>query len=341
MIVYRKSTQLRIRRASAPEAPFWCATTVAPYGARRAAPVSIDYVDLRASSSERLEVSVCEKPADELERARVASPVLIEATEFAEAIFRRGEQILEFCAERALPSVHLISTRGALPEKAQPEMTVIAAWPLELERLETLFAGAREPWGVAIPVIFPVTTDLAALGQLTELAGKHSASFMAALPVEIDATAKQAMAQSLALDDDQETYAMLFHARLEPIHIATERHIAALAANAGMADFIVPPRWEEKSNWNAAVVLTLAATRMLAMEQDIDLAALLARSARVVAELDKPIARIAEAANLSIVEALDEASVDILSEWLATGDSSFVRRVNERWRLRRDAGGGS
>ena len=24
-----------------------------------------------------------------------------------------------------------------------------------------------------------------------------------------------------------------------------------------MADFIVPPRWEERSNWNAAVLLTL------------------------------------------------------------------------------------
>ena len=338
MIVYRKSTQLRTRRATAPEAPFWCATAVSPYSARRAAPVSIDYIDLRASSSDRLEVAVCEKPAEELSRARVAPPLLIEATEFAEAIFRRGEDILEFCTERALPSLHLISTRGALPQRARPETTAIAAWPLDLERLETLFANAQGTWGVAVPVIFPVTTDLVALGQLTDLAKSRGASFMAAVPVEIDATAKQAIAQSLSLDDDHETYAMLFHARLEPIHVATERHIAALAANAGMADFVVPPRWEEKSNWNAAVVLTLAATRMLAMEQEIDLAAVLARSARVVAELDKPIARVAEAASLSIVEALDEASVDILSEWLERGSSSFADRVNERWRLLRDAG---
>jgi hypothetical protein len=338
LIVYRKSRPLRIKRAAAPEAPFWCATTVAPYSARRAAPVSIDYIDLRASASDRLEVLVCDRPSDELEDARLASPLLIEASEFAEAIFRRGEEILQFCD---VPAMHLISTRGALPEKARPETTVIAAWPLDLDRLEMLFASVRGRWGVAIPVIFPVTTDIAALEQLTELAKSHGAAFIAAVPVEIDATAKQAIAQSLSLDGDQETYAMLFHSRLEPIHVATERHVAALAANAGVADFIVPPRWDEKTNWNAAVILTLAATRMLAMEHEIDLAALMARSARVVAELDKSIARVAEAASLSIVEALDEVSVDVLGEWLATGDSSFVRRINERWRLRRDVGRGS
>jgi hypothetical protein len=338
LIVYRKSTQLGIKRAVAPVAPFWCATTIAPYSARRAAPVSIDYIDLRATSSERLEVLVCDKPADEMEGARLDSPLLIEASEFAEAIFRRGEEILELCD---VPAMYLISTRGALPERARPEMMVISAWPLDLERLATLFTNARGRWGVVIPVIFPVTTDIVALAQLTGLAKTHGASFIAAVPVEIDPTAKQAIAQSLSLDGDHETYAMLFHSRLEPIHVATERHIAALAANAGVADFVVPPRWDEKTNWNAAVLLTLTATRMLAMEHDIDLAALIARSARIVAGLDKPIARIAEAASLSIIEALDEASVDVLEEWLATGDSSFVQRINERWRLRRDVGGGS
>ncbi len=82
----------------------------------------------------------------------------------------------------------------------------------------------------------------------------------------------------------------------------------------------------------------MTATRMLAMEHEIDLAAILARSARVVAELEKPLARIAEAASLSIVEALDEVSVDVLTEWLERGRSSFVDRVNARWRLRRDVG---
>ena len=77
---------------------------------------------------------------------------------------------------------------------------------------------------------------------------------------------------------------------------------------------------------------------MLAMEHEIDLAALLARSARVVADLDKPLTRIAEAASLSIIGALDEVSADVLTEWLERGTSAFVERINARWRLRRDAG---
>ncbi len=342
MIVYRKSPQLRIRRAAAPEPPFWAATSVAPYSARRAAPIAIDYFDLRASASDRLEVSVCDCPADAIERGseKIDPPVLIDAAEFAEEVFRRGEDVLELCAERALAAVYLVSTRGALPRRQVAGTMVISAWPLELERLEVMFRDAQKvgTWGVAVPVIYPVTTDLNALRELTALAKASHASFMAAVPVEVDATAKQAMARSLALDGDDETYAMLFHSHLEPIHIATERHIAALAAEAGLSDLIIPPVWEEKSNWNAAILLTLAATRLLAMEEEIDLAAQLARSARAIAGLEKPLARIAEAASLSIVETLDAGSVDIVTEWLSTGDSAFVRRVNERWRVRRDAG---
>ncbi len=339
MIVYRKSPQLRVRRAASPEPPFWGATIISPYSARRSAPVAIDYVELRASSSERFEVGVSERTTDELERSttRIVPPVVIEATEFAEAIFRRGEEVLAFCHEHELPAIQLVSTRGALPEHVHDDTTtVIAAWPLEFDRLEALMTAAKGQWGVAVPVIFPVTTDLEALDQLARAAKSHRAMFLASVPVAIDATAKQAIAQSIAIDGDDETYNMLFHANLEPVHVATERHIAALAAEAGMADFVVPPRWDDESNWNASILLTLTATRMLAMEHEIDLAALLARSARVVAELDKPVARIAETASLSIVEALDEVSVDVLTEWLERGKSSFVEKINARWRLRRD-----
>jgi hypothetical protein len=119
------------------------------------------------------------------------------------------------------------------------------------------------------------------------------------------------------------------------VQLATERHIAALAHERDMADFIVPPRWEERSNWNAAVLLTLAASRMIAMELDLDLAGMIARSARAVAELDKPLARVAEAASLSIIETLDDVSRDVLNEWLAGSEPSFVQHVNEQWRLSR------
>lgn len=341
MILYRKNAQLRIRRSPAPEPPWWYATAIAPYSARRGAPVAIDYLDLRASCPDRVEVSVAERVADEIQRSagKIAPPVFIDAAEFAEVVFRRGEEALKTLNASGIPAMHLVSTRGALPLEPHDATIILAAWPLDFDRIEQLAAAARgRRWGMAVPVIFPVTTDLVALAQLCDLARDNGAGFFAAIPVETDPTARGAIAQSLSPDDDEETYNMLFHADLEPLHVATERHIAALAAQAGLADFVVPPRWEEKTNWNAAVLLTLTATRMLAMDDEVELAGMLARSARLVAELEKPLARIAEAASLSIVEALDEVSAGILTEWLADGRPAWVERIDERWRLRRDAG---
>lgn len=337
MIIYRKGGSLRVRRTNVPEPPYWCATTIAPYSSRRGSPVAIDYIDLRASFSERLEVTVADNVTDELERSRtkLVGPVLIEAADFSEAVFGRGHEALVFCEAQGLAALYLVSTRGELPSSSST--VVISAWPLDFDRLDSLFAGAKVPWGVAVPIIFPVTTDLAALEQLSEMAASRGAQFFASLPLEVDPTAKQAIAKSLSLAGDDETFEMLFHANLEPLHTATERHIAALAAERGLHDFIVPPRWEERSNWNAAVLLTMTAARMIAMERDIELAGTLARSARIVAELDKPLERIAEAASLSIVD-IDEVSVDVLSDWLAEGKSAFVERINEEWRLRRDIG---
>jgi hypothetical protein len=339
LILYRKAAQLRFKRSPAPEPPYWYATAISPYGPRRAAPVAIDYLDLRASCPDRMEVNVAEQVGEEIERsaARLQPPVLVEATEFAEVVFRRGEAALRSCAEAGVPAMQLISTRGALPDVDAD--VAIAAWPLDFDRLEALFEEAnrrRLRWGVVVPVIFPVTTNLAALGQLATAAQRFGARFLAALSIAVDPTAKQAIAQSLALSGDDETYAMLFHADLDPLHTSTERHLAALAEEGGMADFVVPPQWEEKTNWNAAVLLTLTATRMIAMEHEVELAGTVARSARVVAELDKPLTRIAAAASLSIVEALDEVSVDMLTDWLERGRSAFAERINARWRLRRD-----
>jgi len=215
---------------------------------------------------------------------------------------------------------------------------VIAAWPLELARLATLFAEARDGgwrWGAAVPMLFPATTELASLAALADAAHEHGASFFAALNLDVEPTARQAIAQMLNLDASDDRYAMLFHSALEPLQLATERHIAALAHERGMADFLVPPRWHERSNWNAAALLTLTASRMMALELDLDLAGTIARSARVIAELDKPIARIAESASLSIIGGLDETSAEALASWLRGGAADFCEFVDEQWRLLR------
>ena len=310
MILYKKTPQLRLRRASAPAAPFWAATTIAPYAAKRATPIAIDYLALRASGAEKLEVTVCENVRDELDRARnIVAPVLIDAAESAENVFRRGEEALAWCTEQGL-AAQILTTEGSVAR---------------------LSDGER--FGIAVPVLFPVTTDLALLESLADAARDAGAAFFAALPIEAEPTAKQAIAQTMVADDD--LYATLFHSDLAPIQLATERHIAALAAERGMADFILPPRWDERSNWNGAVLLTLVASRMIAMELDLDLAGVISRSARTIAELDKPLTRVAESASLSIIGGLDETSVAILSEWIGGGSASFVEFVNEQWRLRR------
>lgn len=310
MILYRKVPPLRLRRASAPAPPFWAATTIAPYAPKRATPVAIDYVSLRASGAERLEVTVCENVRDELERTRaIAAPVLIDAAGNAEAVFRRGEEALAWCNEQGL-AAQLLTSEG------------------NVVRLST---AAR--FGVAVPVLFPLTTDLAFLESAADAARDAGAAFFAAIPIDAEPTAKHAMAQTTLFDDD--LYAMLFHSDLGPIQLATERHIAALAAERGMADFVLPPRWEERSNWNAAILLTLVASRMIAMELDLDLAGVIARSARTIAELDKPLARVAESASLSIIGGVDATSVEILTEWLGGGGGAFAERVHGEWRLRR------
>ena len=334
MILYRKTQQLRIQRSPFPEPPFWPATTLAPYSARRAAPLAIDYLELRATSAERLEVAVCADVRDELERtSRLIEPVLIDAAESAEVVFRRGEEALRFCCESGATSVHLVSTRGALPSAACERATiVIAAWPLDVAKLRDMFRDARDRrmrWGVAVPVLFP---SLGALREIADAAHEFGAMFLAALSIDLDPTARKAIAS------DREDYEILFHGDIEPLQVATERHIAALAAEIGVADFVVPPEWDDKSNWNAAILLNLTASRMIAMKRDVEIASRIARSARVVAQLDKPLERIARAASLSIIESLDDISTDVLTDWLDSGRSAYVEHINKQWRLRRDVG---
>jgi hypothetical protein len=334
LILYRKSQQLRIVRSPIPEPPFWPATTIAPYSARRASPVAIDYLELRASSAERLEVNVCADVRDELERSpRVIEPVLIDAAESAEVVFRRGEEALRFVCDTGATSIHLVSTRGTLPAAACDRCTlVISAFPLDIDALRTLFHDARERrmrWGIAVPVILP---PLEPLRQLADAAHEFGAMFLAALPIDLDPTARKTIAA------DREDYEILFHGDIEPLQVATERHIAALAGDIGVQDFVVPPRWEAKSNWNAAILLTLTASRMIAMKRDVEIASRIARSARVVAQLEKPLELIARSASLSIIESLDDISTDVLTDWLDSGRSAYVDHINKQWRLRRDVG---
>jgi hypothetical protein len=74
---------------------------------------------------------------------------------------------------------------------------------------------------------------------------------------------------------------------------------------------------------------------MIAMELDLDLAGTIAKSARLIAELDKPLARVAESASLSIIGGLDETSAEALTSWIAGEPATFLEFVNEQWRMKR------
>ena len=255
--------------------------------------------------------------------------MLIDAAEFAEVIFRRGEEALQFCAENDSAAMHLVSTRGALPEDRTPTdrggHRAVAAGVRPRRGLFAEAQGARTALGRGRAGHYPVTTDLDRAGA----AGRGGArrAVLRRVPVEIDATARNAIgAQSLTGDDSDELRDALPR-RPRADRLATERHIAALAAEIG-AQIRRPAALGAPHELEAAVLLTLAATRMLAMKRDVELAWRSTRSARTGRAAREADRARGQAASLSIIESLDEISVELLTEWLETGSrgSSITSR---------------
>ena len=343
MITYRKAFDLDITRAPAPEMPFCCATTIRPYRQRATRPFTIDYIDLTAFAQESRETLITNDVRDQLERERrLEGPLLIEVTGAIESIFRRGNAASQYFSESAAEVVILISSDGAVPETIPAGATVaVATWPLRPEETDAMFAalgasGAR--WGVVVPIVLTITTELSVVGDLAARAARSGAAFITALPIDLDPTAKREIA-SVAIRSEEEgedAYSSLFGDELDPLIVATERHVAALAHEHGMLDHVPLPNEKRKENWYGATLLARVAQRMFRMEREIELAWAIHRSSRIIAELGKPIAHVAESASLSIIEGIDEASREMLEDWLARGESRFANQIETAWRLRRD-----
>ncbi|MEO8218598.1 MAG: hypothetical protein ABI718_16095 [Acidobacteriota bacterium] len=349
MITYRKSRKLNLHRTVAPEIPFGARTVVAPYSSPRAAPVFVDHLQLEATGVPDALVDVADDIVDLLEREdlhnTLTGPVMVEATGLAESVFRRGQVASEFLHARALDTSVLISTEGRVPagHEGARQVLTISTWPLDLDALRPLFRNAHESewhWGAFVPVIFPQTTSMPNLEELADLVADNGGSFLAAVSIDLDPTAKSSIAGELFADEDEESYDVLFHSDLDLIGVATERHIAALAMERQLGEFVQLPGDGEKSNWNAAVLLTHAGSRLIRMKSDAELGWMLLRSAKTVAQLSKPLTVIAAAASLSIIESLEEIVVDALTEWLDCGRAAFFEDVHQNWRLRRDYGAG-
>jgi hypothetical protein len=335
LITHRDITQLRLQRSASPQPPFWQAVTIAPYGLGRGLPVQINYLTLTADAKSRVEVSVTRSVRDQLERERfVESPALIDASEVSELVYRRGEETLEILAGLATDAICLVSSNGAVPalEPTSRSMIAVSCWPLRFGDIERLFArcgGRGGKWGALLPLLHPITTGHETIERLAGLAAKHRALFFAAVPIETEPPARQALARMEGSDDDSVTE--LFDADLEAIVVAAERFAARAAAERGLLDH-VPALAPLTSNWTAAMKLSLAGTRLIRMGASAETGWTLHQSSKLVARLTKPLERIASAASLSIIDALDPVSVSALEQWLHEGRSEFFEEVDGKWR---------
>ncbi|HEU5163438.1 MAG TPA: hypothetical protein VFV54_09860 [Thermoanaerobaculia bacterium] len=340
MIVYRKGSALRLLRHTAPDPPFWAAGTVLPYSPKRTTPLAIDWVNLIATGSDSETVEIADAPGETIARSPyLRSPLLVDATGPGELIYRRGEEASRAAIDGGLTLLELITTDGVIPAIRNDRFTLaIAAWPPRedaLAELATEAAASGIRFGVVIPVIPPETTDLALLSTLAALAARNGAKFLAAVPIDLEPTARHALAAARELDD--EAFAALFESDLELLTVATERHIAALAREHGMDD-LVRLDLGQPSNWSAASALASTANRMIRMDRDVELGWQILRASRTVAALGKPLERIANAASLSIIEPIEPMIAEALEQWLENGTSDLMDDVDTAWRLRRDYG---
>lgn len=335
MITHRDITQLRLQRSAHPQPPFWQAVTIAPYGTGRGLPVQINYLTLTADAKPRVEVSVTRSVRDQLERERfVESPALVDASDVSELVYRRGEESLEVLAALGTDVVCLVSSNGAVPalEPTSRSMIAVSCWPLRFGDIERLFArcgGRGGKWGAVVPLLHPVTTARDTIERLAGLAAKHRAIFFAGVPIETEPSARQALARMDESDDAAVTE--LFDADLESIVVEAERFAARAAAERGMLDH-VPSLAPLTSNWTAAMKLSLAGTRLIRMGESAETGWTLHQSSKLVARLPKPLERIASAASLTIIDALDPVSVAALEQWLHDNRSDFFEEVDRKWR---------
>lgn len=339
MIRYTIEGRVRFHQNREMQQPFWQATTVHLYSPDvRSVPLGIDFVRLKASAHRSIEVAV-PRTLEGLDLDRLPSPVLIDAWGPEELIYRRGDALLHELSSDARPML-LLSSDGDVPREmsAVLPLLIVTAWPLDLVALESIAERASEAgleWGILIPVIFPITTNLDAIETISRTARQHGASFMASSSIELDPKARGAVA-SMCDDLDEETWATLFDADLDRIHLATERHIASLAHELGIADTIAPPLGESRSNRAAAIFLSRIGARMVRMDHDVELGWKFLKASGRIATLDKEIARIASTAHVTILPELEEEMIsEVVEQWLESGSAEFADHIDDKWRVKR------
>jgi hypothetical protein len=170
----------------------------------------------------------------------------------------------------------------------------------------------------------------AALTEIADLAAESGAAFFASAPLDLDTSARHAVAQMLG--GGEQAWQSMFEGDPDDESVDTERLVAKLAHERSMDDRVAIPGLAPCGNWNAAIRLSVAGARLLRLKRDVELGWAMLRSAKLVAQLHKPIDRIAAAASLSIIQSLDPTSVNALEAWLRRDDTTFFDEIDEDWR---------
>lgn len=337
MIRYAKGGRLRVHQSRELQQPFWQATTVHPYTPDiRSMPVGIDFVRLKATAPRSIDVSVPQN-LEGIDFDRLPSPILIDAWGTEESIYRRGDKLLHELPADARPML-LVSVNGEVPVEiaAATPLLIVTVWPLDIEALESIAKRASEErleWGVFVPVIYPVTTDLDAIHSIVRIAGEHAGRFVASASIELDSKARGAVA-AMTEDLDEETWASLFDTDLDRVHLATERHVAALAHEKGLADTVDPWFGQSRSNRAVATFLARIGSRMVRMDHDVELGWKFLKAAGRIATLDKEITRLASTARVTLLPEIDDLILaEVVEQWLETATAEFAEQIDAKWRV--------
>lgn len=336
MTSYRRRETLRARRYVAPEPPFFCATALSPYTSGGDPFIAIDLIDGLATAADRDELAVCHDSAAELERMKMLrEPLLIDGSSTAETTCGEAAKLLQAAVRQKFRVTYVGSAAAPRADVSDADVVVLSAWSPTAETrpitAPALRSGAK--WGIVVPIIPPLTTELTLLTELVANAAEAGASFCVPLALDIDPVARHAAVSRLE-DVDDETFAWMFDERFDLVVVSTERHLAALAHERGMSDVVPLP--DVPVNWRMATLLTQIGYKLQRMERDVELAWALQKSARIIAALKKPVDLIATAASLAIVNGLDATSIEVVEQSLREQRSDFADEVNADWRLRRD-----
>ncbi|MBW3563558.1 MAG: hypothetical protein KY459_02425 [Acidobacteria bacterium] len=336
MIIHSKSTAPFVKEFATPAEPFHTRTWISPYSlsARSSWHPAIDLYRLEGVAPSRTNVEVA-SGFDRAGAGALARPVVCDVSGPQERVYSTGRELVAAAAGRNGTGVSLlINPESGLPSSYRSAGEVIVSawppWPGEVEELAERLEEMR--WHLMIPLAPPLTTDLSMLEKLVRTAEQRGARSVVAVSVDLDTPARRRLAE---MSRSEESWMVLFDDDIELLQLASERHVAALALEAGL-DWRLPEPTDDGTNWAAASHLARIGTLMVRLEENAELGWLFLRASKVVAGLGHSVRELARGDSLEIVDLLEGVVGETLREWIDQGESSLLHSMSTSWPLRRD-----